>query len=277
MVSEGMGTVLFGHGGMQTKIVQLAGRSADRRGRPAARVRRRPAAGHDVPGPAGRPALDRAGPDDRPGPVHDPAHGPRPGRPALARPVFELPIGGNAVSVDPQAYVGHHGMIDTKLATERSAGATWSAAARARRSRSSAPAGHRLRPGLGDEVLMSITTYNPNTLPVDDNINAYSFCVDLNGQCFLQKGKMIAYYGQMKFESLQRRPALRADRRALLIAAVRERLRGGRGQRQDDHRRPRVRHQLLRPRGRQPHDPARRTCSASRRRWRSSSRSSRAS
>ena len=53
---------------------------------------------------------------------------------------------------------------------------------------------------------MSITTYNPNTLPVDDNINAYSFCVDLNGQYFVQKGRMIAYYGQMKFESLNAGP-----------------------------------------------------------------------
>lgn len=45
-------------------------------------------------------------------------------------------------------------------------------------------------------------TYNPQTLPVNDNINPYAFCVDLQGQYFVQKGKMIAYYGQMKFESL---------------------------------------------------------------------------
>ena len=53
---------------------------------------------------------------------------------------------------------------------------------------------------------MSITTYNPNTLPVNDNINSYSFCVDVNGQYFVQKGRMIAYYGQMKFESLNAGP-----------------------------------------------------------------------
>lgn len=45
-------------------------------------------------------------------------------------------------------------------------------------------------------------TYNAQTLPSNDNVNPYSFAVDLNGQYFVQKGKMIAYYGQMKFESL---------------------------------------------------------------------------
>ena len=49
---------------------------------------------------------------------------------------------------------------------------------------------------------MSIQTWSPQTLPTDDNINPYSFCVDLNGQYFVQKGRMIAYYGQMKFEAL---------------------------------------------------------------------------
>ena len=45
-------------------------------------------------------------------------------------------------------------------------------------------------------------TLNPATLPVNDNVNPYAFCVDVNGQYFVQKGKMIAYYGQIKFESL---------------------------------------------------------------------------
>lgn len=48
---------------------------------------------------------------------------------------------------------------------------------------------------------MSIT-HNPSTLPVNDNINPYAFCVDLNGEWFIQKGKMIAYYGQLRFEAL---------------------------------------------------------------------------
>ena len=46
------------------------------------------------------------------------------------------------------------------------------------------------------------TPLNPQTLPVDDNINPYSFCIDLHGEWFMQKGAMIAYYGQMRFESL---------------------------------------------------------------------------
>ena len=43
---------------------------------------------------------------------------------------------------------------------------------------------------------------NPSTLPVNDNINPYAFCVDLAGEWFMQKGKMIAYYGQIRFEPL---------------------------------------------------------------------------
>lgn len=49
---------------------------------------------------------------------------------------------------------------------------------------------------------MSIRSYNPQSLPSDDNINSYSFCVDVNGSYFAQRGKMIAYYGQLKFEAL---------------------------------------------------------------------------
>ena len=43
---------------------------------------------------------------------------------------------------------------------------------------------------------------DPTTLPSGDNINDYSFCQDLDGQFFMQTGKMIAYYGQIKFEML---------------------------------------------------------------------------
>ena len=43
----------------------------------------------------------------------------------------------------------------------------------------------------------------PVTLPADDNVNAYTFCVELKGsQWFLQKGKMIAYYGQIDFNGV---------------------------------------------------------------------------
>ncbi|MFE2942634.1 AIM24 family protein [Streptomyces sp. NPDC059255] len=46
-------------------------------------------------------------------------------------------------------------------------------------------------------------TFDPVTLPSDDNVNAYIFCVELKGsQWFLQKGKMIAYYGQINFDGI---------------------------------------------------------------------------
>ncbi|MEU4686304.1 AIM24 family protein [Streptomyces xinghaiensis] len=44
--------------------------------------------------------------------------------------------------------------------------------------------------------------FDPQTLPADDNVNDYTFCVDLNGQWFLQKGKMIAYYGEIAFDGV---------------------------------------------------------------------------
>jgi len=43
---------------------------------------------------------------------------------------------------------------------------------------------------------------NPMTLPSNDNVNPYAFCVELAGQWFMQKGKMIAYYGNVNFEPL---------------------------------------------------------------------------
>ncbi|MEU2434267.1 MULTISPECIES: AIM24 family protein [unclassified Streptomyces] len=45
--------------------------------------------------------------------------------------------------------------------------------------------------------------FDPMTLPSDDNVNAYTFCVELKGsQWFLQKGKMIAYYGRVDFNGI---------------------------------------------------------------------------
>lgn len=44
---------------------------------------------------------------------------------------------------------------------------------------------------------------DPMTLPSDDNVNPYTFCVELKGnQWFLQKGKMIAYYGSIDFQGI---------------------------------------------------------------------------
>ncbi|QNP65347.1 AIM24 family protein [Streptomyces genisteinicus] len=45
--------------------------------------------------------------------------------------------------------------------------------------------------------------HDPTTLPSDDNVDAYTFCVELKGSpWFLQKGKMIAYYGRIEFNGI---------------------------------------------------------------------------
>ena len=54
------------------------------------------------------------------------------------------------------------------------------------------------------------TALNPATLPVDDNINPYAFCVDLVGEWFMQKGRMIAYYGQIRFTPLNAMDSMQA-------------------------------------------------------------------
>ena len=42
----------------------------------------------------------------------------------------------------------------------------------------------------------------PSTLPKDDNVNPYAFCVDVHGSWFIGKGAMIAYYGDVTFRSV---------------------------------------------------------------------------
>lgn len=44
------------------------------------------------------------------------------------------------------------------------------------------------------------------SLPSDGNVNPYAFCVDLDGEWFLQKGKMIAYYGRIAFHGIGHGP-----------------------------------------------------------------------
>jgi uncharacterized protein (AIM24 family) len=44
--------------------------------------------------------------------------------------------------------------------------------------------------------------FDAATLAADDNVNPYAFSVALDGQWFLQKGKMIAYYGQIDFQGI---------------------------------------------------------------------------
>ena len=47
-----------------------------------------------------------------------------------------------------------------------------------------------------------MTIYNPGTLPKNDNLNRFSFVIDVNDQMFIRKGKMIAYYGGLSFEAM---------------------------------------------------------------------------
>lgn len=44
--------------------------------------------------------------------------------------------------------------------------------------------------------------HDAHSLPANDNVNPYAFSVDLNGSYFLQKGKMIAYYGDINFKGV---------------------------------------------------------------------------
>lgn len=48
--------------------------------------------------------------------------------------------------------------------------------------------------------------HDVHTLPSDDNVHPYAFSVDLRGQWFLQKGKMIAYYGRIDFHGIGHGP-----------------------------------------------------------------------
>ncbi len=44
--------------------------------------------------------------------------------------------------------------------------------------------------------------WDVHSLPAGDNVNPYAFSVDLNGSYFLQKGKMVAYYGDITFKGV---------------------------------------------------------------------------
>lgn len=46
------------------------------------------------------------------------------------------------------------------------------------------------------------TILNPMSLPDNDNVNNYAFCIELSNPWFVKKGAMIAYYGQVRFEAL---------------------------------------------------------------------------
>ncbi len=44
--------------------------------------------------------------------------------------------------------------------------------------------------------------FDAGTLPADDNVNPYAFCLDMRRDWFMQKGAMIAYYGDARFDAV---------------------------------------------------------------------------
>ena len=61
---------------------------------------------------------------------------------------------------------------------------------------------------------MTVTTmFNPRTLPDNDNIpgNDYAYCVKLEGQLFMQTGRMIAYYPNLQGPGLRFEPLTAAS------------------------------------------------------------------
>lgn len=44
--------------------------------------------------------------------------------------------------------------------------------------------------------------YTEQSLPSQDNVTPYAYCVDLRGEWFVQKGAMIAHYGQVRFSAV---------------------------------------------------------------------------
>jgi len=47
-----------------------------------------------------------------------------------------------------------------------------------------------------------MTVYTPMSLPKNENLNRFAFVIDVHDEMFIRKGKMIAYYGQLKFDSV---------------------------------------------------------------------------
>lgn len=44
--------------------------------------------------------------------------------------------------------------------------------------------------------------FNQQTLPSDDNLSRFAYCADVTGDSIVRRGKMIACYGQLRFEAL---------------------------------------------------------------------------
>lgn len=43
---------------------------------------------------------------------------------------------------------------------------------------------------------------NPQTLPSNDNISRFAFCMDVNGEAIVRRGKMVACYGNLRYEAM---------------------------------------------------------------------------
>lgn len=116
MIAQGQGNVLFGHGGYQVKIIQLDGVNS-------LTVEADKLLIYDGSLTAGTQFLAQGGG------VRALAQGQMTGQGLCTTvlsgvgnavvmshgPVFEIPIGGGEVAVDPQAYIGHVGAVDVKL------------------------------------------------------------------------------------------------------------------------------------------------------------------
>jgi uncharacterized protein (AIM24 family) len=115
MVSQGQGTVLYGHAGLQTKIVQLNGEQLS--------VEADKLLLYDGSLQASTSFLAQNGG------LRAVVQGQLTGQGLFTTvlsgagsavllshgPVFEIPVNGGGVAIDPQAYVGHRGTIDIKL------------------------------------------------------------------------------------------------------------------------------------------------------------------
>jgi uncharacterized protein (AIM24 family) len=115
MICEGQGTVFYGHGGLQTKIVTLDGEQLV--------VEADKLLLYDGALQAGTQFLAQNGG------LRAIAQGQMTGQGLFTTslsgtgnavllsdgPVFELAVGKEPIAIDPQAYVGHRGMVDVKL------------------------------------------------------------------------------------------------------------------------------------------------------------------
>ncbi|MGY1796771.1 AIM24 family protein [Geodermatophilus sp. SYSU D00525] len=54
------------------------------------------------------------------------------------------------------------------------------------------------------------STLNAHSLPDDDNVNPYVFCIALNGEWFMSKGAMLAYYGNVQFDAVSEYSSVQA-------------------------------------------------------------------